>query len=229
MSGNKEKEATQFVPFEPITWEEALGWYAGACHQDKRLRGADVTDSLAAGTQHPAALLTENLGRVARTILHANQKQAKTDAEVSRLQKMVGWLAGTLAELHDKELMLVDGAPEGSNRAPYWLDRAEKEATDTTTTQRFQADKPNASNGPRGEVFDGRDAVWAREHQACVQCQQSVFGCSIASCTRQQVPENEWREGILYSVAGLREYYKSGLCEFCFDNITNGAEESHER
>lgn len=46
--------------------------------------------------------------------------------ELDRHKKMVEWLAGELAELHDTSLMLVDGAPEGSNRSPYWLAKAEE-------------------------------------------------------------------------------------------------------
>jgi len=82
--------------------------------------------------------------------------------EIDRLQKMVSWLANELAELHGTSYMLVDGAPEGSHLCPYWIDRAEKETADTTVSQRFSADRPNVSNGPRSAVRDGQDTVWEK-------------------------------------------------------------------
>ena len=46
--------------------------------------------------------------------------------EVRRLLAERDWLAGKLAELHDASLMLVDGAPDGSNRKPYWQEAARR-------------------------------------------------------------------------------------------------------
>lgn len=50
------------------------------------------------------------------------------EARAEKAEAERNWLAAELAELHDASLMLVDGAPEGSNRLPYWLKLAEQKA-----------------------------------------------------------------------------------------------------
>lgn len=74
----------------------------------------------------------KNLERraAAEAILRLLNALKASEDEVAQLNKERDWLANVLAELHDTSLMLVDGAPEGSNRPPYWKEAARK-ALDT--------------------------------------------------------------------------------------------------
>ena len=74
----------------------------------------------------------KNLERraAAEAILRLLNALKASEDEVAQLRKERDWLANVLAELHDTSLILVDGAPEGSNRPPYWKEAARKAVAD---------------------------------------------------------------------------------------------------
>lgn len=44
----------------------------------------------------------------------------------------------------------------------------------------------------------------------CIHCKKHIYKTSH--------PTNSY--GNIYSIEGLQEYMQSGLCEYCFDNLT---------
>lgn len=69
------------------------------------------------------------------------------------------------------------------------------------------------------DLFDGRDMDWVRENKACIKCTHKFFSIGDGPVHRNQVPESEYRPGLVYSQAGVDELHISGMCEFCYDNI----------
>ena len=72
------------------------------------------------------------------------------------------------------------------------------------------------------DLFDGRDMVWVRKHKACISCTKPFFSPAGAPVHQSEVPAEDWREGLVYSQAGLDELHISGMCKFCYDNMTTG-------
>lgn len=67
-------------------------------------------------------------------------------------------------------------------------------------------------------LFDGRDMDWVRKNKACIKC-GAPFYASDGPRRREDVREDEWKPGLIYSDAGMREVNITGMCEFCFDNL----------
>lgn len=68
-----------------------------------------------------------------------------------------------------------------------------------------------------------RDLDYCRRMKRCICCDQPYF-CADPNgpVPKEEVKFEDFRPGLIYSEAGMKEVNISGMCEYCF-NKTTGA------